>query len=147
MLDTNVKGLIYTTRAILPLMIPRKKGHIINIGSIAGKQIYDKGNVYCASKHAVNALSRSMRIELLPHRIKVTVVQPGAAETEFSLVRFKQNRAEAAKVYERYTALTAEDVASLVYYTTTLPDHVCINELEVTSVAQADAFYLYKDPA
>ena len=145
MIDTNVKGLLYVTKAVIPCMIARKKGHIINIGSIAGKQVYDKGNVYCASKHAVSSLSKSMRIELLPHHIKVTEIQPGAAETEFSLVRFKQNESEAAKVYDGYKALSAEDVAAQIYYVTTLPEHVCINQLEITPLAQADAYYTFKE--
>jgi 3-hydroxy acid dehydrogenase / malonic semialdehyde reductase len=145
MIDTNLKGLLYVSKAVLPLMIPRRSGHIINIGSTAGKQVYQKGNVYCATKHAVQAISESMRIDLLPHKIKVTVIHPGAAETEFSLVRLKQDEREAKKVYEGYEPLHAEDVANVVWYTATLPAHVCINELEVTCLAQASAYYLYKE--
>jgi NADP-dependent 3-hydroxy acid dehydrogenase YdfG len=126
-------------------MIRRREGHIINIGSVAGKQVYQKGNVYCATKHAVQALSESMRIDLLPHKIKVTVILPGAAETEFSLVRLKKNESEAKKIYEGYEPLHAEDIASIVYYTASLPQHVCINELEVSCLAQANAFYTYKE--
>ena len=111
MLDTNVKGILYVTRALLPQMIERKSGHIINVGSIAGKETYERGNVYCASKSAVDSLTRSMRIDLLPHFIKVTAVHPGAAETEFSLVRFKGEKETARKVYEGYQPLSAEDVA------------------------------------
>jgi len=145
MIDTNLKGLLYVSKAVLPYMISKKTGHIINIGSTAGKQVYQKGNVYCATKHAVQAISEAMRIDLLPHKIKVTVIHPGAAETEFSLVRFKLDANEAKKVYEGYEPLHAEDIANVVYYAATLPAHVCINELEVTCLAQANAFYLHKD--
>ncbi len=147
MIDTNVKGLLYVSKAVLPFMISHKCGHIINIGSTAGKQVYQKGNVYCATKHAVQAISEAMRIDLLPHKIKVTVIHPGAAETEFSLVRLKQDAKEAKKVYEGYEPLHAEDIANVVYYTASMPAHVCINELEITCLAQANAYYLYKDPA
>jgi 3-hydroxy acid dehydrogenase/malonic semialdehyde reductase len=145
MLDTNVKGLMYVTKAVLPFMIKRRQGHIINMGSIAGKEVYEKGNGYCASKHAVDAISRAMRADLLRHKIKVTGIHPGAAETEFSLVRFKGNEPAAEKVYEGYQALSAEDVAHVVWFTTTLPPHVCINDLVLTCTAQANSFYLYKD--
>ena len=144
MIDTNLKGLLYVSKAVLPYMIANNRGHIINIGSTAGKQVYQKGNVYCATKHAVQAISEAMRIDLLPHKIKVTVIHPGAAETEFSLVRLKQDAKEAKKVYEGYEPLHAEDIANIVYYTASLPAHVCINELEVTCLAQANAFYLFK---
>jgi len=146
MIDTNVKGLLYVSKAVIPFMIARRSGHIINIGSTAGKQVYQKGNVYCATKHAVQAISESMRIDLLQHKIKVTVIHPGAAETEFSLVRFKQDAAEAKKVYDGYEPLHAEDIAGVVFYTASLPAHVCINELEVTCLAQANAHYLFKEP-
>ena len=145
MIDTNLKGLLYVTKAVLPFMIRRKTGHIINIGSTAGKQVYQKGNVYCATKHAVQAISESMRIDLLPHKIKVTVIHPGAAETEFSLVRLKQDAGEAKKVYEGYEPLHAEDIAGVVFFAASLPAHVCINELEMTCLAQANAFYLFKE--
>jgi 3-hydroxy acid dehydrogenase/malonic semialdehyde reductase len=147
MIDTNLKGLLYVSKAVLPFMIKNKTGHIINIGSTAGKQVYQKGNVYCATKHAVQAISEAMRIDLLSHKIKVTVIHPGAAETEFSLVRLKQDAQEAKKVYEGYEPLHANDIADIVYYTASLPAHVCINELEVTCLAQASAYYLFKDPA
>jgi len=147
MINTNVHGLLYVSRAVLPLMIARKKGHIINLGSVAGKEVYEKGNVYCASKQAVDAISKAMRIDLLQHRIKVTAIHPGAAETEFSLVRFKDNEQQAKKVYEGYIPLSAGDVADIIYYCTTLPDHVCINDLVLTCLAQANSFYFYKDPA
>ncbi|HEY4967291.1 MAG TPA: SDR family NAD(P)-dependent oxidoreductase, partial [Puia sp.] len=145
MIDTNLKGLLYVSKAVLPLMIPRQTGHIINIGSTAGKQVYQKGNVYCATKHAVQAISESMRIDLLPHKIKVTVIHPGAAETEFSLVRLRQDAGEAKKVYEGYEPLHAEDIADVVFYAASRPPHVCINELEMTCLAQANSFYLFKE--
>jgi NADP-dependent 3-hydroxy acid dehydrogenase YdfG len=144
MIDTNVKGLLYVSKAVLPLMINNKKGHIINIGSTAGVEVYKEGNVYCASKHAVAAISKSMRIDLLPQHIKVTAIHPGAAETNFSNTRFKGDEAKAAAVYEGYKALEAVDVANIAYYVTTLPDHVCINELVVTCTSQANSFYLQK---
>ena len=145
MIDTNVKGLLYVSKAVIPFMTPRKKGHIINIGSVAGKEVYEKGNAYCASKHAVDAISKAMRIDLLRHKIKVTVVHPGAADTEFSSVRFKGDEALARKIYEGYEPLVAEDVANVVYYTTTLPPHVCINDLVLTCTAQANSIYFHKD--
>jgi 3-hydroxy acid dehydrogenase/malonic semialdehyde reductase len=145
MIDTNLKGLLYVSKAVLPFMIPHRSGHIINIGSTAAKQVYQKGNVYCATKHAVLAVSEAMRIDLLQHKIKVTVINPGAAETEFSLVRLKQDAQEAKKVYEGYEPLHAEDIAQVVYFAATLPAHVCINELEITCLAQANSFYLYKE--
>ena len=144
MIDTNVKGLLYVSKAVLPLLINNKKAHIINIGSTAGVEVYKEGNVYCASKHAVAAISKSMRIDLLPHHIKVTAIHPGAAETNFSNTRFKGDGAKAAAVYEGYKALEAVDVANVAYYVTTLPDHVCINELVVTCTSQANSFYLHK---
>jgi NADP-dependent 3-hydroxy acid dehydrogenase YdfG len=144
MIDTNVKGVMYVTKAILPYMTDRKSGHIINIGSTAGVEVYKDGNAYCASKHAVDALSKAMRIDLLPYKIKVTVIHPGAAETEFSLVRFKGDESKAGLVYDGYNALQANDIADIVYYNAMLPAHVCINELVVTCIAQANSFYLHK---
>lgn len=144
MIDTNVKGVMYVTKAVLPYLTERKKGHIINIGSTAGVEVYKDGNAYCASKHAVAALSKAMRIDLLPYQIKVTVVHPGAAETEFSLVRFKGDENKAGLVYDGYQALQANDVADIVFYNASLPAHVCINELVVTCLAQANSFYLHK---
>ena len=141
MLDTNVKGLLYVSKAVVPLMIARNSGHIINLGSIAGKEVYEKGNVYCASKYAVDAISKAMRIDLLQHRIKVTVIHPGAADTEFSKVRFKGDMTQAQKIYEGYTPLRAEDVADTIYYCANLPTHVCINEVNMTCLAQANSFY------
>jgi NADP-dependent 3-hydroxy acid dehydrogenase YdfG len=145
MLDTNVKGMMYVTKAVVPYMIERKQGHIINMGSIAGKEVYERGNGYCASKYAADALSQSMRVDLLRHKIKVTAIHPGAAETEFSMVRFKGNETAAQKMYEGYQPLSASDVADIVYYTTTVPAHVCINELVLTCLSQANSFYLQKD--
>lgn len=145
MIDTNLKGLLYISRAVIPLMSQRHQGHIINIGSIAGKNVYEKGNVYCATKHAVGSISQAMRIDLLRHKIKVTVIHPGAADTEFSVVRFKGNESAAKSVYEGYTPLYAEDIADAVYYCASTPAHVCINELVIMPNAQADAFYLHKD--
>jgi NADP-dependent 3-hydroxy acid dehydrogenase YdfG len=146
MIDTNLKGLLYVSRAVLPLMEARGRGHVINIGSTAAKEVYEKGNVYCASKTAVDAVSKAMRIDLLSKRIKVTAIHPGAAETEFSVIRFKGDESQAKKVYEGYAPLTAPDVADLVYYCASLPPHVCVNELVVTCLAQANSFYLFKDP-
>ncbi len=144
MIDTNVKGLLYVSRAVLPYMTARKKGHIINLGSTAAKEVYKDGNVYCASKHAVNAISQAMRTDLLPHKIKVTAIHPGAAETEFSLVRFKGDETKAKEVYEGYEPLRAQDIADITYYAATLPTHVCINDLVVTCLAQASGIYFQK---
>ncbi|ATL47308.1 NAD(P)-dependent oxidoreductase [Chitinophaga caeni] len=145
MIDTNVKGLLYVSRNVIPWMKARKKGHIINIGSTAAKHVYQKGNVYCATKHAVDALSQAMRIDLLPYHIKVTAIHPGAAETEFSLVRFKGDAGKAANVYKGFEPLHAEDVAQVAYFCTTLPPHVCINDLVITPTQQANAYYTYKE--
>ncbi|MGN6437698.1 MAG: SDR family NAD(P)-dependent oxidoreductase [Agriterribacter sp.] len=144
MIDTNVKGLLYVARAVLPFMTKRQKGHIINLGSVAGKEVYERGNVYCGSKFAVAALSKSMRIDLLRHNIKVTAIHPGAAETEFSLVRFKGDVEKASEVYNGFKPLSAEDVADVIYYCATLPAHVCINDLVLTPTQQADAIYFHK---
>lgn len=144
MIDTNVKGLLYVSKAVLPYMVKSGSGQIINIGSTAAKEVYERGNVYCATKSAVEAISQAMRIDLLPHSIKVTAIHPGAAETEFSMVRLKGNEAAAKKVYEGFQPLTAKDVADVVYYTTTLPPHVCINDLVLTCLQQANSYYFYK---
>jgi NADP-dependent 3-hydroxy acid dehydrogenase YdfG len=136
MIDTNIKGLLYMTRLISPVMVAKKSGHIINIGSISSREVYAGGNVYCATKHAVLALSQGTRMDLLPHNIKVTHVSPGAAETQFSVVRFHGNKARADKVYEGFTPLIANDVANVVEYVLSLPEHVCINEINLTSTAQ-----------
>jgi NADP-dependent 3-hydroxy acid dehydrogenase YdfG len=147
MIDTNVKGFLYVGKAVSQLMAARKQGHIINMGSVAGKQLYEKGNVYCASKYAVDAISQGMRIDLLRHNIKVTSINPGAAETEFSLVRFKGDETTAKKIYDGLKPLTAGDVAEVIYYCTTLPAHVCINDLSITCLQQANAIYFNRQPA
>jgi len=144
MLDTNVKGLLYVSKAVLPFMIARNQGHIINLGSVAAMDVYEKGNVYCASKAAVDTISKAMRTDLLRHRIKVTAIHPGAADTEFSIVRFKGDAATAQKTYEGYQPLTAADVAEVIYYCASLPAHVCVNELVITCTAQANGFYTFK---
>jgi NADP-dependent 3-hydroxy acid dehydrogenase YdfG len=144
MLDTNVKGLLYVSKAVMPFLKKGGGGHIFNIGSIAGKEVYEKGNAYCASKHAVDAISKSMRIYLLRHSIKVTVIHPGAAETEFSLVRFKGDETVAKSVYTGFQPLIANDVADVVLYCANLPDHVCINELTIMPTAQASSVYFHK---
>lgn len=145
MIDTNIKGLLYVTRQIAPLMRNQRSGHIINICSTAGKQAYRNGNVYCATKFAVDALSQSMRIDLLPYGIKVTAINPGMAETEFSIVRFDGDAERAAKVYEDLNPLRAADIADTVYYCASLPPHVCINDLTLTCLTQANAFYSIKE--
>ena len=143
MIDTNVKGLLYASKAVLPMLI-KEKGHIINIGSTAGKEVYKDGNVYCASKHAVDAISKAQRIDLLPYQIKVTAIHPGAADTEFSVVRFKGDAEKAKAVYLGYTPLMAEDIADTVWYVANTSAHVCINELVITCTAQANSMYLQK---
>ena len=145
MIDTNIKGFLYVAKAVSLLMAAQKKGHIINLGSVAGKEVYEKGNVYCATKFAVDALNKAMRIDLLRHGIKVTGIHPGAAETEFSLVRFKGDAATAKSIYNGLTPLTAEDVAEAIWYTTTLPDHVCINEMVITCTQQANTIYFNRE--
>ena len=147
MLHTNVHGLIYVTRAVLPFMMKVPHAQIINMGFIAGRQVYEKGNVYCASKSAVDALSKSMRIDLLRHQIRVTHISPGAVETEFSLVRFKGDEALAAATYQGIVPLSGADIAESIFYCTQLPPHVCINELEITCTRQAGAYYFHRDPA
>ena len=137
MIDTNIKGLLYITRLITPGMVKREKGHIINIGSIAGKEAYEKGNVYNASKFAVDGLTQAMRIDLVEHGIKVTAVNPGAAETEFSLVRFKGDQEQADKVYEGFTPLYAEDIAEAILFAVTRPPHVNIDDLVIMPASQA----------
>lgn len=144
MIDTNIKGLLYVTRSISPLMIEKKSGHIINIGSIAGKEVYPKGNVYCASKHAVDALTKAMRVDLLEYGIKVSQIAPGAVETEFSLVRFKGDQQTANNVYKGFEPLHPEDIADIAFYVTTLPPHVNINDLLVMPTAQASATQLIR---
>lgn len=144
MIDTNIKGLLYVTRQVVSMM-KQKGGHIINIGSTAGKLVYKNGNVYCATKFAVDALSQSMRIDLLPYGIKVTAINPGMAETEFALVRFKGDAERAKNVYTGLTPLNAQDIADTVYYCASLPPHVCINDLTITCTNQANGIYSIKD--
>ena len=138
MIDTNIKGLLYVSKEIMSGMVERQKGHIVNIGSIAGKEAYARGNVYCATKHAVDALSKSMRIDMLQYGIKVTAINPGAAETEFSLVRFKGDEHKASQVYTGYEPLKAEDIAEVVYFAVSRPPHVVLNDIIITPLAQAN---------
>jgi 3-hydroxy acid dehydrogenase/malonic semialdehyde reductase len=142
MIDTNIKGLLYITRKVSPIMIERGKGHIVNIGSIAGTQVYENGNVYCASKHAVHALSQAMRADMLKHGIRVTEIRPGLIETEFSLVRFKGDKEQAKKPYDGLSPLFADDIAEAILFVITRPEHVCINDMEITPTAQANGFYV-----
>ncbi|MDQ2721499.1 MAG: SDR family NAD(P)-dependent oxidoreductase [Bacteroidota bacterium] len=144
MLQTNINGLIYVSKAVLPFMIERNSGHIINLGSIAGDDMYERGNIYCVSKGAVDAISHAMRIDLLAHNIKITNIKPGAAETEFSIVRYKGDKTKAAKTYEGFTPLSAENIADSIFYCASLPSHVCINELTITCTSQANGIYLKK---
>lgn len=139
MIDTNVKGLLYVTRAVAPLLIARQSGHIVNIASIAGKEVYPGGNVYCATKHAVDALSRAMRTDMLRHNIKVTNIAPGMVETEFSLVRYKGDSESAANVYKGIQPLTNEDIADTILFAITRPPHVCLNDIVIMPTAQANA--------
>ncbi len=145
MLQTNVNGLLYVSKAVVPFMAKRNDGHIINLGSVAAKEMYEKGNVYCVSKAAVDAVSKTMRIDLLQHKIKVTAIHPGAVETEFALVRYKGDNSKASKTYEGYKPLMPEDVAEAIFYTASLPQHVCINDLVITCTAQANAIFFNKD--
>jgi 3-hydroxy acid dehydrogenase / malonic semialdehyde reductase len=144
MIDTNLKGLLYVSRAVIPGMVERRSGHIINIGSIAGKETYMNGNVYCATKHAVDSLTKAMRIDLLKHGIRVSQVAPGAVETEFAMVRFKGDKEAAANVYKGYKPLSPEDVADAIYYVATCPPHVCINDLVIMPAAQANTVHWNK---
>jgi serine 3-dehydrogenase len=145
MIDTNVKGLLYVTRQVLPLMVKREKGHIINIGSIAGGEVYLNGNVYCATKSAVNALTKAIRIDILDKKIKVSSIDPGLVETEFSMVRFHGDVERAKKVYENIQPLTADDIADAVLYCVTRPAHVNINEIVLTPLAQASTTYIVRE--
>lgn len=144
MIDTNIKGLLYVSQAIIPYLKKNKKGHIFNLGSIAGKEVYPGGNVYCATKHAVDALSKAMRIDLVEYSIKVTNIAPGAADTEFSLVRFKGDKDTADSVYKGFEPLVAKDIAETIYFVATRPQHVTINDLVIMPTAQASASVLWK---
>ena len=139
MIDTNVKGLLYTTKIVSNWMTAQKSGHIINIGSIAGKEVYPNGNVYCATKHAVDALNKSMRIDLLPHGIKVTAINPGMVETAFSIVRFKGDETRAKKVYDGIDPLMANDISEAIWFAVSRPAHVNINDMLIMPVSQATA--------
>ena len=145
MLDINVKGLLYVSKSILPNMIERKSGHIINIGSTAGKEVYPKGNVYCASKHAVDAINQGMRIDLNGKGIKVGAINPGLAETEFSKVRFKGDTEKADQVYRRYTPLKPKDIAEVIWFAVTRPPHVNIADLTVMCLDQASSTIINKN--
>jgi 3-hydroxy acid dehydrogenase / malonic semialdehyde reductase len=145
MIDINVKGLLYVTKEVLPVMVKRNAGHIINIGSIAGKEVYANGNVYCASKFAVDALTKGMRIDLNAHSIKVTAIHPGLVETEFSLVRFKGDETRASNVYKGIDALQGQDIADLILFALTRPPHVVIADLVVLPTAQASATVLKRN--
>lgn len=140
MIDTNIKGLLYVTRHVSPLMLANEKGHIINIASLAGKEVYPNGNVYCATKHAVDALSKAMRIDMIQKGIRVTNIAPGLVETEFSLVRFKGDAERAKKTYENIKPLTAEDIAEIIYWCASRPAHVNINDVVITPTAQANTY-------
>jgi 3-hydroxy acid dehydrogenase/malonic semialdehyde reductase len=144
MIDTNIKGLLYVTRSVVPLMKVHGGGHIINIGSIAGKEVYANGNVYCATKHAVDALNKAMRLELAQYPIKVTAVHPGAVETEFSVVRFHGDEARAASVYQGFENLVAEDIAEAIWFALSRPAHVNINELTIMPTAQPVASVIHR---
>ncbi len=144
MIDTNIKGLLYTSKHVAHIMINNKKGHIINIGSIAGKEVYANGNVYCATKHAVDALNKGMRIDLLPHHIRVSSVNPGMVETEFSIVRFDGDEERAKKVYENIVPLKPEDIAETIYWVASRPAHVNINDILIMPTIQANATTLLR---
>jgi NADP-dependent 3-hydroxy acid dehydrogenase YdfG len=145
MIDTNIKGLLYVTQSIIPILKKNESGHIFNLSSIAGKEVYVNGNVYCASKHAVDALSKAMRIELVEFGIKVTNIAPGAAETEFSLVRFKGDKSTADSVYQGFEALQAKDIAETIYFAATRPKHVTLNDIVIMPTAQANSSVLHKN--
>ncbi len=144
MIDTNIKGLLYVTRIVTPTMVARKTGHIINLSSIAGKHVYTNGNVYCATKHAVTALNQAMRLDLLPYNIRVTLVCPGAVNTEFSNVRFKGDQARADKVYDGFEELKATDIANAVSFAVSQPAHVNIQDMLVMPTAQGNGDTIYK---
>ncbi len=144
MIDTNVKGLVNLCRLITPMMVKRESGHIINITSIAGKEVYNKGSVYCASKHAVDAFTKGLRIDLAPYNIKVTSIAPGAVNTEFSLVRFKGDQEKADQVYDGFEPLLARDIAEAIIFVVSRPPHVNINDMLIMPTAQANATTLIR---
>jgi 3-hydroxy acid dehydrogenase/malonic semialdehyde reductase len=145
MIDTNVKGLLYVTKIVSNWMVSNKEGHIINIGSIAGKEVYPNGNVYCATKHAVDALNKAMRIDLLPHGIRVTAIHPGMVETEFSVVRFKGDEERAKEVYKGFEPLLAQDIADAIWFAVSRPAHVNINDMLIMPTAQATGTITHKN--
>ncbi len=145
MIDTNLKGLLYVTKAVVPTMMQQRSGHIINVSSLAGREVYPQGNVYCASKHAVTALSKGLRMDLLPYRIKVTNISPGLAETEFSLVRFKGDTDKASQVYAGYEPLHPEDIADVIFFAATRPPHMNLEEITLLPTAQSDSRTVYKE--
>lgn len=145
MIDTNVKGLLYVTRAIVSLMVQRKQGHVINIGSIAGRMAYPNGSVYCATKHALLAINNSLRMDLIDKNIRVSTVDPGMVETNFSNIRFNGDKERAKNVYKGLQPLTAEDIADTVYFVATRPKHVNISEVVITPTAQANSFVVYRE--
>lgn len=145
MIDTNVKGLLYVSKIVSNWMIKNESGHIVNIGSIAGKEVYPNGNVYCASKHAVDALNKGMRLDLVSHGIKVTAIHPGAVETEFSEVRFKGDKERAKKVYDGFEPLAADDIAETIWFVVSRPKHVNINDMVIMPTAQANAVTIFRE--
>lgn len=145
MIDTNIKGFLYVAKAIIPGMIKRKEGHIINLGSIAGRETYPNGNVYCATKHAVDALSKSMSIDLLKYGIKVSQIAPGAVETEFSIVRFKGDKEAAKNIYKGFTPLTGDDIAETIFFVASQPKNVCIKDIVIVPLAQASVVHWHKE--
>jgi NADP-dependent 3-hydroxy acid dehydrogenase YdfG len=145
MIDTNLKGLLYMSRLITPLMIAKSSGHVINLGSVAGKEIYPNGNVYCATKFAVDGLTKAIRLDLYGHGIRVTQIAPGMTGTEFSMVRFRGDKERAKKIYEGFKTLTPDGVAEVIYYVTTLPEHVNISDLIIMPSAQASAIYVKRN--
>ncbi len=145
MIDTNVKGLLYVSKALIPGMKQRQRGHIFNIGSIAGRETYLKGNVYCATKHAVHSLTKAMRLELVNYNIKVSLISPGATETEFSNVRFKGDDDKAKKVYDGFKPLAAEDIAKCIVFCAGLPAHVNIDDMLIMPTAQASATNIHRN--
>lgn len=145
MIDTNIKGLLYVTRVVSPIMVERKSGHIINLSSIAGKEVYPNGNVYCATKHAVCALTKAMRLDLVQYGIRVSQLCPGAVETEFSIVRFKGNEQRANQVYKGFRPLSATDIADAIYYAVSAPSHIDVQDILVMPTAQASATIFHKE--
>jgi NADP-dependent 3-hydroxy acid dehydrogenase YdfG len=144
MIDTNFKGLLYVSREVISILVNNKKGHIINIGSIAGKEVYPNGNVYCATKHAVDALTKAMRIDLVTHNIKVTQIAPGMTDTEFSTVRFHGDKERANRVYSGIIPLSADDIAEILLFVISRPQHVCLNDIIVTPTAQANSITVFR---